>query len=268
MSYLIKTGRAFFAVALIVYGIQHFYFGTFRNVFFSAYQEYLPLLNIFSYIFGLYLVLSGGLILAGKKGRETALLLGAVLLILFLCTQIPYELISQPYKGYLALWVNPLKEFALSGCAFVVAGSFQDDRPSRGVYRFLGRLAPYGNLFFLFTMICFGIGHLQHGRRLSDIVPAWWPDHLFWVHFTGVALVGAGVSIMLGIRIRVISLLLALMIFLWFWMVHIPAGIKHPVFERGNLLASAFDALAFSGISILMAFTMEKQRWINKIENL
>jgi hypothetical protein len=50
-------------------------------------------------------------------------------------------------------------------------------------------------------------------------------------------------------------------------MVHIPAGIKHPVFERGNLLASAFDALAFSGIALLMAFTMKHQRWISKIEN-
>ena len=107
----------------------------------------------------------------------------------------------------------------------------------------------------------------MHGKRLVAIVPAWWPDHLFWVYFTGVALTGAGVAIILGIRIRVLSLLLALMIFIWFWMVHIPAGIKHPVFERGNLLASAFDALAFSGIALLMAFTMKHQRWISKIEN-
>jgi uncharacterized membrane protein YphA (DoxX/SURF4 family) len=146
MNYVIKTARSFYALALIVYGIQQFYFGTFRNVFFSAYQERLPLLNILAYLFGVYLVITGLFILSGKNGKRSALLI-------------------------------------------------------------------------------------------------------------------------LGIRMRVIALLLALMIFSWFWMVHIPAGIKHPVSERGNLLASAFDALAFSGISILIAFTMKEQRWIDKIEN-
>lgn len=58
------------------------------------------------------------------------------------------------------------------------------------------------------------------------------------------------------------------MIFLWFWMVHIPAGIKRPVFNRGDLLASAFDALAFSGVSLIIAFTMKDQKWIRKIESI
>lgn len=267
MTYLIKAGRAFYALALIVYGIQQFYFGTFRNVFFSPYQEHLPLLNILAYLFGLYLVVSGVLILVHKNGKKAALLLGGVFLILFLCTQLPYELLSQPHKYYLALWVTPLKELALAGCAFVVADSFQDENVPGGVYRVLSRMAPYGNLFFLFTMTCFGIGHLLHGPRLVSIVPVWWPDRLFWVYFTGVALVGSGVAIILGIRIRVIALLLALMIFLWFWMVHIPAGLKYPVYERGNLLASSFDALAFSGVSMLIALTMKKQRWISKLED-
>jgi uncharacterized membrane protein YphA (DoxX/SURF4 family) len=128
-------------------------------------------------------------------------------------------------------------------------------------------LIPYGNLLFIFTMTCFGIGHLIYGPLLVNVVPAWCPDHLFWVYFTGIALVGSGLAIALDIRIRVVSLLLALMTFLWFWMVHIPAGIARPVFDRGNLLASAFDALAFCGISILIAFTMPKQRWISNIEN-
>lgn len=268
MIYLIKTGRWFYALALIVYGIQQFYFGTFRDVFFSSYQEHLPLLQIFAYLFGLYLAVSGFFILAEKNGRKAALLLGAVFLVLFLCTQLTFETISQPHKYYLALWVPPLKELALAGCAFVVADSIQDDKTLKGAYRLLGRLAPYGNLLLLFTMTCFGIGHLLHGPRLVYIVPAWWPDHLFWVYFTGVALVGSGIAIILGIRIRVIALLLALMIFLWFWMVHIPAGIKRPVFNRGDLLASAFDALAFSGVSLIIAFTMKDQKWIRKIESI
>jgi hypothetical protein len=269
MNFLIKTGRAFYSLALIVYGIQQFYFGNFRNVFFSPYQDRLPFLNILAYLFGLYLLVSGVLIFNAKRAKKVSLLLGGVFLVLFLSTQLTYELISEPNKIYhLGLWADPLKEVALCGGAFVVAGSFQDDGVARGVYRFLNSVTPYGNLFFLFTMTSFGIAHLIYGPYLVNDVPAWWPDHLFWVYFTGVALTGAGVAIILGIRIRVVSLLLALMTFLWFWMVHIPGGVTHPVFNRGDLLASAFDALSFSGISLIIALTMQEQKWISNIENL
>jgi uncharacterized membrane protein YphA (DoxX/SURF4 family) len=71
---------------------------------------------------------------------------------------------------------------------------------------------------------------------------------------------------MLGIRIRIVALLLSIMIFMWFWMIHIPAGIKYPLFERGNLLASAFDALAFSASAFLIALTMPKQKWISDLK--
>lgn len=267
MKYLIKTGQVFYALALIVYGLQQFYFGTFRNVFFSAYEKYLPFLPVLAWLFGLYLLVSGIFILMGKRVFPVSAILGLVFLLLFFITQIPYQIISEPYNIYLALWVNPLKEFALAGGAFVVAGSVSGQTTSNTFLNRLNKLIPYGNLFFLFTMTCFGIIHLSMGARLEYIVPTWWPHPLFWIYFTGVALVGAGVCIMLGIRIRVVSLFLALMIFIWFWMVHIPAGIKRPVFDRGNLLASAFDALAFSGIALLIAATIKNQKWIANIEN-
>ena len=268
MNYLIKTGRVFYSLALIVWGIQQFYFGTFRDVFFSPYQKYLPFLNILAWLFGVYLIVSGVLMLTEKRGKKATLLLGAVFLMLFLCTHLTYELISEPNKIYhLGLWATSLKEIALCGGAFVVAGSFESGYITKGIFIFLNRFVPYGNLFFLFTMTCFGIGHLMYGPLLENIVPAWCADHLFWVYFSGVALTAAGIAIILGIRIRVVSLLLALMIFCWFWMVHLPSAIAHPVFERGNLLASAFDALAFSGIAIIIAFTMPNQKWVSKIEN-
>jgi hypothetical protein len=58
------------------------------------------------------------------------------------------------------------------------------------------------------------------------------------------------------------------MIFLWFWMLHLPSAIARPTINRGNLPASALDALAFSGIALIMAFTMKSQQWISKIEGI
>ena len=142
MRKLIWIGRAFYASALIIYGLQQFYFGTFRDVFFSVYQKHLPFLNIFSYIFGLYLVITGLLIFITGKGKKASLVLGGVFMALFLGTHITYELISEPNKLYhLGLWTTPLKELALAGGAFVVGHSFDT---SPGVKKgFLEKFAPY-----------------------------------------------------------------------------------------------------------------------------
>jgi hypothetical protein len=36
--------------------------------------------------------------------------------------------------------------------------------------------------------------------------------------------------------------------------------------NRGNLLASAFDALAYSGVALLIGLTMKQQKWVEDIE--
>jgi len=266
MKTLIITGRAFYASALIVYGLQQFYFGTFRDVFFSVYQQHLPFLNILSYLFGLYLVITGTLILVPGKGRKASLVLGGVFMALFLGTHMTYELISEPNKLYhLGLWTTPLKELALAGCAFVVAQSFGTDPIGRK--SFLEKLAPYGNLFFLYTITSYGISHIIYAPYLTGMVPKWMANHLFWVMLTGITLSAGGIAIILGIRIRIIALLLSLQIFLWVWLVHVPGTLAIPLAaDRGNLLASAFDALAFSGAALLIALTMKKQQWVEDIE--
>src|ERR1700712_2463843 len=221
MKQLILTGRAFYASALVVYGLQQLYFGTFRDVFFSVYQNHLLLVRIFSYLFGIYLVATSVFIFIPDKGKKASLILGGVFMTLFLGTHMTYELISEPNKLYhLGLWTTPLKELALAGGAFVVAYSFET--PLTGKLAVLEKIMPYGNLFFLYTMTSYGISHIIYAEFLVNTVPDWMANHLFWVNLTGIALTASGITIILGIRIRIIALLLSLMIFLWFWLVHVP----------------------------------------------
>jgi uncharacterized membrane protein YphA (DoxX/SURF4 family) len=266
MKQLVRIGRTFYAAALFVYGCQQIYFGSFRDVFFSVYQHHLPFLNVFAWAFGLYLILTGALLVVSGAGKKAALLLGAIWLSLFLGTHMTYELISEPNKLYhLGLWTTPLKELALAGGAFVVAYSFET--PLTGKLAVLEKIMPYGNLFFLYTMTSYGISHIIYAPFLVNTVPEWIANHLFWVNLTGIALTASGIVIMLGIRIRVIALLLSLMIFLWFWLVHVPGALSNPVADRGNLLASAFDALAYSGVALLIGLTMKQQKWVEDIES-
>ena len=266
MKLIIRIGRAFYAIALVVYGCQQVYFGTFRDVFFSVFLQHLPFLNVFAWLFGLYLIGTGALLVVPGAGKTAALLLGAVWLSLFLGTHMTYELISEPNKLYhLGLWTTPLKELALAGGAFVVAYSFET--PLTGKLAILEKIMPYGNLFFLYTITSYGISHLIYAEFLVSTVPDWMANPLFWVNLTGVALAASGIALILGIRIRIIALLLSSMIFLWFWLVHVPGAWSNPVANRGNLLASAFDALAYSGVALLIGLTMKQQKWVADIES-
>jgi uncharacterized membrane protein YphA (DoxX/SURF4 family) len=267
MKKLVVTGRAFYASALIVYGIQQLYFGTFRDVFFSVYQKQLPLLNVLSYVFGIYLIITGILILVPGRGRKASQILGGVFMTLLLGTHITYELFSEPNKLYhLGLWTTPLKELALAGGAFVVAFSFATNAAER--QGFLEKITPYGNLFFLYTITSFGISHIIYAPYLVGNVPKWIANPEFWVTLTGVTLTASGIAIILGIRIRIVALLLSLQIFIWIWLVHVPGTLSNPLTaNRGNLLASAFDALAFSGTALLISLTMKRQQWVEDVEN-
>ncbi len=212
-------------------------------------------------------MISGILINIPSKGKKTSLILGAVFTVLFFATHLTYELISEPNKLYhLGIWTTPLKEVALAGGAFVVAFSFPGNPLVKRT--FLEKLMPYGNLLFLYTITSFGISHIIYGPALAGIVPQWIANPDFWIYFTGISLTSAGIAIILGFRIRIIALLLSLEIFAWVWLVHVPGTLSYPIADnRGNLLASTFDALAFSGTALLIAITMKKQQWVQDVED-
>lgn len=258
MKLFTKVSCTFYGVAIIVYGVQQFIYGNFRRVQLPPWQYNLPALNIIAYITGTGLIVAGAAIIFNKNAREAALILGGIFLLLCCFVHVPYELISEPNKSYhLGLWENVLKELALAGGAFVVAGSCDDiDRnPKNVIIKSLEKIIPCGSIFFSITITSFGIAHFMYEKYIEAMVPYWVPDHTFWAYFTGTALIGAGVFIILDIRKRKIAALLGTMLFFWFIVVHIPGAISNPFAGRGNSISSAFDALAFSGAAFLIAIS-------------
>jgi len=159
---------------------------------------------------------------------------------------------------------NTLKELALAGGAFIIAGSFDASQTfsqqKHIIINILEKLIPFGDIFFCITVTCFGIAHFMYLKSIADMVPASVPDHTFWAYFSGVALISSGVFIILDIRKRTIAALLGTMIFLWFIFLHIPNALANPTVDRGNEMASAFDALAFSGTAFLIALRCRNGR--------
>jgi uncharacterized membrane protein len=258
MGNLSNVGRIFYGTAIAVLGFLTIYYNDFPYMLIPPKHGWIPGLVMIAYISGAMLILAGTCIVFKKKTRPISLLLGTVLLLIFCFYFIPYEFIASSNYMHFGDWENAAKELALSGGAFVIAGSFSE-KDKNALTRFLGKLIPFGTILFSITIISFSIDHFLYAKEAADYVPSWMPYHLFWIYFTGAALFGSGLAIILKIKPGVAAALLGAMIFTWFIILHIPRMIASPVAYMGSEVASAFIALAYSGIAFVIAGAPKKQ---------
>jgi uncharacterized membrane protein len=243
---VVSAGRRFYAAGIIALGLQHFYNGDFVPVIVPSFPAWLPGQYFWTCVAGTGLVITGGAILVGKAARPAAVVLGSALLAVLVFRHIPGQL---PKFRSLGAWTDAFKELTLSGGAFVAAASVRDpDRPrlDRG-------FLDFGCLALGITVAVFGVDHFLYTAFVASLVPTWIPGHVFWTYFCGVALIAAGVGMILRIRARLASGLLGSMIFAWLIVLHIPLAIRAPYGSNGNEWTSVYEALAFSGIAFILA---------------
>jgi uncharacterized membrane protein YphA (DoxX/SURF4 family) len=215
------------------------------------------------YLLGLILTLAGAAIIFNKYTRVVSLCLGVLLLLFLLFGHLPNRLKYHPELiGY---WTDAIKLLALSGGAFILAGIAQEDERFTAPKKLI-ILARYGKYFYALMLLIFGAGHFHSADFIKSLVPGWVPYPLFWTYLTGVALIGAGTSIVINFKVALVSFLLAIMFLLWLLMLHLPATLKYP-FAEGNLAISSSQTLAFSGIALLLAALGIKQQVLNKSDS-
>lgn len=258
MQNIIKAGRCFFAVGVACLGLQQFFYRDFRPVIMPEWPSWIRSYAIWAYVAGAALVIAGIFIFLDKKTKIFSLLLAGFLFIFFIAFHVPYLLFINSYSPiHLGLWTNPLKELALSGGAFVMAGTFSNEeinsQNKNYLVALLEKFIPFGSIFFSITMIAFGIDHFLYTDFVATLVPSWVPGHVFWTYFAAVALIGSGVAIIFKIKLKLVGLLLGTMLFLWFIFLHIPRAFADPYADKGNEVTSVFEALAFSGIAFVIA---------------
>jgi uncharacterized membrane protein YphA (DoxX/SURF4 family) len=212
-----------------------------------------PDVSICAYIIGAVLIIGGAMIILNIKGRAVSIGLGVLFFLLFLCFHVYYQLFLNPHGFQLAFWINPLKELAFSGGALIIAAGFPKEKSSDKFLLITGRV------FFSVMLIVFGISHFVYKEFVALLVPGWIPWHMFWTYFGAVALIGAGVCILLKIKITLVSMLAGIMLLLWLIILHIPRAIAAPNSDQGNETTSVFQALAFSGIAFVIAGIYKKR---------
>ncbi|MEO8415661.1 MAG: hypothetical protein ABI472_18505 [Ginsengibacter sp.] len=256
MQNLIKTGRAFYGIGLAGIGLQQFIYADFRPVILPEWPSWIPWLTAWAYLAGTALIIAGAVIIFSKKARKTALVLGVAFLFFFVAFHLTYQLFFSPYSFHLGLWTDPLKELAFSGGAFVIAGSYPEEKllaDKSPVDNLMDAFIAIGSIFFSVTMIVFGMDHFLYTEFVATLVPGWMPWHVFWTYFAGVALIGAGICIIFKIQLKLVGLLLGIMLFIWFVILHIPRAVVDPYVDKGNEVTSVFEALAFSGIAFMIS---------------
>jgi len=260
MEKLKVAARIAYCIGLAGMVVPQLFYGQFGSNFFPAWPH-LPWVGFLSGLFTFIVLAACAAIIFEKQARVSALLLGGLLLIMYCFGYIPFEILLAPYADHLGTWGDGLKESALAGGAFVMAGSFpaNPNTEKSTFIRWLEKLIPLGPLFFCITMVLYGVSHLLYTKYISPLVPNWIPGSAaFWTDFAGVALICAGLAIVIGIKRKLVALLLGSMILIWLLIIHIPLAIADPNGGNSNSIVSAFSALAFLGIAFVIASDSKK----------
>lgn len=249
-------GRAFFAIAIVAFGMQHVIHRDFVTRVVPWWPEWIPGRPLWALIVGALLLGTGMAILTGARTRIVATLLGWAILLSFVLLGLPLAAADVPLSSS---WTKAGKALALSGGAFLVAQSVLAASKSAAPESAmlgprLARVASLGPWFFgAFLTLC-GIQHFIHVELVQLLVPSWIPGARFWTYFAGIALIAGGIGVTIQRTARLAGLLSSVMIFLWVPLVHIPRALAAATGST-NETTAVFEALAMSGIALLVATT-------------
>jgi uncharacterized membrane protein len=251
-----RPGRIFFGAATLGSGLLQLWTGAGVRIV-QAPPTPLPTQALWPYLGGVVLVGAGLAILSCRAARLAATVVGLMLLLVVLPSYVPSfvanPVVDRPFfRGF--MWTNPCKIMALVGGAALLA----ERLPGEGrhnLVRGFARLASAAATFLaLFLVVC-GMQHFIYADFVVKLVPSWIPPQMFWTYFTGTALMAGGVGIHSPPTARLAAAMSALMIFLWVLMLHIPRAITLP--EHAFETAGAFEALALSGVALIVASTRD-----------
>ena len=252
MTHLLKVGRFFLAIPLLVFAIQYLATG--------KYQGGLPPMPPWAqggaagaYLVGLLLLVTSVAIFADKQARLVSLITG---------TWFAFSFFVFHLQHASSVWGNgtdrtrALETLCIGVGLLALAGMSPAEgfgSMSSGANR---KLILVSRIVFGVSMVIFGWQHFMYAQFLVGLVQKWLPWHAFWIYFTGTAMMAAGAAIATGILARLAGIWLGIMFVLWFMTLHLPRVLA--AIHNQDELTSMFVALAFSGISLIFAASTEK----------
>lgn len=101
----------------------------------------------------------------------------------------------------------------------------------------------------------FGVNHFIAGSNMAGAIPPYIPGGVFWVYFTGAALVAAAISLVINVKTKLSMRLLALMLLIFMLTMHMP-GMFNPQTAMMSTMGF-FKDMALAGAALLFAEVSE-----------
>ncbi len=117
-------------------------------------------------------------------------------------------------------------------------------------------LSHIGRIIFAIPFLLFGANHLMSAGQMAPMVPAYIPGGVFWIYFTGAAMVLAALAIITGNKGRIACFGLAVMLLVFIVTVHFP-GLSNPQMKMMSMINLLKDT-ALMGACLFMAGTFKK----------
>jgi uncharacterized membrane protein YphA (DoxX/SURF4 family) len=252
MPNLLKIGRYFLALPLLVFAIQYFMFGKYLGGL-PPMPPWAQGASFGAYPMGLLLLATSAAIFLNKQARLLSLVTGAwfVLCVFVFHLQHASSVWSNGTDRTRALEALCIGAGLLALAAMSPAEGFA--AMSADANR---KLILASRITFGISMLVFGWQHFMYAQFLVGLVQSWLPAHAFWIYFTGTAMMLAGASIATGILTRLAGVWLGIMFVLWFLTLHLPRVLA--AIHNQDEITSMFIALAFGGSSLIFALSAEK----------
>ncbi|MEO5905839.1 MAG: DoxX family protein [Saprospiraceae bacterium] len=121
----------------------------------------------------------------------------------------------------------------------------------------MNKVTVIGKYLFAFPFVVFGVLHLMNASAMSDMVSL--PGGVVWVYVSGLAMLLAGVAVLIGRKDAVATFLLGLLLLVFVLLVHLPSVIDtngtDPI-STSNFLKD----LALSGAAFVYSRSAAKDR--------
>lgn len=103
-----------------------------------------------------------------------------------------------------------------------------------------------GKYLFAIPFVVFGVFHFMNASGMAGMVPI--PGGEIWVYVTGIALIAAGVAILIGRMDKMAAFLLGILMLVFVFSLHVP-GIINAADEmaRQNSMSGLLKDLALAG---------------------
>jgi uncharacterized membrane protein YphA (DoxX/SURF4 family) len=121
-------------------------------------------------------------------------------------------------------------------------------------------LSSLGRFIYAIPFILFGVFHFMRGHEMAQMVLKGWPIADGLVYVAGLAMILAGISIIINVKARLACLLLALLLLIFILAIHLPklmggdtSGISMVTLLKNAAMVSLLKDSALLGAALTYA---------------